>query len=731
MIRSLILAGVSAAALAVSAPALAAPAYSLHASAALDAHGHSQVEATAEAGADEGSDAPPMTFGTWGFDPATLDPAIKPGDDFNAYVNGKWQRDNVLPPEYTRYGSFNHLSEKATEDVQALIKELASTPQAAGSAEQRIVDAYNAYLDTAAIDAKGLAPAYPYLSEIFAAPDLTALTALFARPGVPGMVGGGITIDDKDPDAYIPSMGFSGMGMPDRDLYLVDSEQNREIQAKYKDFLTFMLGKAGYADPGAAAEAVYAFEHKVAQLEWAPVAMRNSDVTYNKLSRAELIALAPQYPLQKLLDAQGLGNVEYFLAPQIPPSAEKIAQLGLTPEYLSQIGGGLPAMMDLLTKTPLATLKAFMAARFLSAHADTLPGDIDQANFDFYGKVLNGAQEQRPRWKRAIDTVESQLGEVLGKTYAERYFPASSKSEMEGLVENLRKALRQSIEQNDWMSAETKAQAEAKLTSFFPKIGYPDKFETYQGLEISATDPLGNAVSATDWQWKKDLSRLGKLMDRAEWFMLPQTVNAYYNPSFNEIVFPAAILQQPFFGPDADMAVNYGAIGGVIGHEMGHGFDDQGSKYDAKGKLEDWWTDADRKAFDAKGDQLAAQYDKYCPLDDGKTCVNGRLTLGENIGDLSGLSLAYRAYKMSLGGKEDKVIDGLTGDQRFFLAWAQVWREMMRPERLRQQMLTDPHSPAQFRVNGPVRNVDAWYEAFGVKPGDRLYLPPEQRVHIW
>jgi putative endopeptidase len=706
MIRSILVAGVSAAALALSVPAFAQD-------------------------GDEASDAPEMTFGSWGIDPASLDSTIDPGDDFFAYVNGKWVRDNPIPPAYTRYGAFNYLDEKSKVDVKGLIDELVATSHPAGSSEQRIVDAYRAYVDTATIDAKGLAPAYPYLTRIFEAKDLSELAVLFAEPGYPGMVGATITIDDKDPESYIPSMGFSGMGLPDRDMYLVDSEKNREVQAKYKDLLTFMLAKAGYADSRAAAETVYAFEHEVAEVEWARTAMRNSDLTYHKLSRAELIALAQEFPAAKLLDASGLGKVEYFLAPQIPPTADDVQKVGLTADDLSEIGGGLPAMMKLLTDTPLATLKAFMASRFLSAHADVLPSEIDAANFDFYGKVLNGAEEQRPRWKRAIETVEGQLGEVLGKTYAERYFPASSKASMQELVGNLEKALGQSLEHNSWMSADTKAQAEAKLKSFFPKIGYPDKFETYDGLGISPSDALGNAIAATEWQWNKDVSRLGKPMDRAEWFMLPQTVNAYYNPSFNEIVFPAAILQQPFFGPNADLAVNYGAIGGVIGHEMGHGFDDQGSKFDSTGKLEDWWTQADRKAFDTLGGKLAVQYDKYCPLDEGKTCVNGRLTLGENIGDLSGLSLAYRAYKMALDGKEAPVIDGLTGDQRFFLAWAQVWRASIRPERLRQQMLTDPHSPAEFRVNGPLRNVDAWYKAFNVEPGDALYLPPEERVHIW
>lgn len=705
MIRSVLIAGASAVALALSAPALA------------------QDETTPA--------VPEMTFGTWGFDPATLDPSVKPGDDFFAYVNGKWVRENPIPAEFSRYGSFTFLDEKSKRDISTLIEELVAKKHAPGSKEQRIVDAYNAYLDTAAINAKGLAPAYPYLTKIFEAQDLAALTQLFADPAYPALIAAGITIDDKDPDSYIPSVGFDGMGLPDRDIYLVDTPKNLEVREKYQAYLAVMLGKAGYADPAAAAKAVYEFEHKVAEIEWARTALRNSDLTYHKLTRAELLALHPSFPLANALDGSGIGKADHFLVNQIPPNEEKAKALGLDEATLAGIGGGFPAMMGLLEKTPLATLKAYMAAQFLTRYAGALPSDIDQARFDFFSKTLNGVEQQQPRWKRAITTTEGQLGEVLGKTYAERYFPASSKAAMEELVANMRKALAASLEENDWMSAETKVQAEAKLDSFVPKIGYPDKFEEYAGLEISATDPLGNAISAARWQQKKDVSRLGGPMDRAEWFMLPQQVNAYYNPSFNEIVFPAAILQQPFFGPNADLAINYGAIGGVIGHEMGHGFDDQGSKYSASGKLENWWTDADRAAFDAKGNMLAAQYSEFCPLDEGKTCVNGRLSLGENIGDLSGLSLAYRAYKMALGGKEAPVIDGLTGDQRFFISWAQVWRAVNREDALRQRLMTGPHSPEIYRVIGPLRNVDAWYKAFNVTPDNKMYLPPEKRVHIW
>jgi putative endopeptidase len=527
------------------------------------------------------------------------------------------------------------------------------------------------------------------------------------------------------------SVGFNGMGLPDRDYYLVDSERNEEIRARYKDFLAFMLGQAGYEDPAAMAEQVYEFERRTAELEWDRTALRNSDITYNKLSREELLALAPSFPMQRLLQEAQFADQQQFLVPQIPPSASEAEQFGLTEENLAGIGGGTPAFMQMLQETPLETLKAFMAVRFLSANAAVLPQAIDDTNFAFYGTFLSGQPEQRPRWKRAIASTETLLGEQLGALYVERYFPPESKAAMDDLVANLRKAMAASIEENVWMTPATKAQAVAKLESFNPKIGYPEEFEVYEGLEIKPDDPLGNRIRAIAWQIEDARSKLGGPVDRTEWGMLPQTVNAYYNPVFNEIVFPAGILQQPFFAAENDPAVNYGGIGAVIGHEMGHGFDDQGSKYSATGALENWWEEADRAKFDALTDKLDKQYSTYCPYDDGQTCVNGRFTLGENIGDVGGLSLAYRAYRMSLGGEEAPVIDELTGDQRFFLAWAQVWRSMQREESGRQRLLTDPHSPEEFRVNGAVRNQDAWYTAFNVTPDDDLYLPPEERVHIW
>ncbi|MFA9201017.1 MAG: M13 family metallopeptidase, partial [Cypionkella sp.] len=431
------------------------------------------------------------------------------------------------------------------------------------------------------------------------------------------------------------------------------------------------------------------------------------------------------------LTAAGFDKTDRFIVGDLPPTPERLAELGLDAATRAKIGGGTPVMLALLRDTPIEVLQAWTVKTFLDANAAVLPSAIDRAQFAFRGTVLNGTPQQRARWKRAIGETEGLIGERVGALYAARHFPPASKAAMEDLVVNLRKAMALSLAENDWMSEATKKEAMAKLEAFDPKIGYRDNLETYEGLAIDAASPLANRMAAARWQREYRLDQLGGPVDRTEWGMLPQTVNAYYNSTKNEIVFPAGILQQPFFGLSADPAVNYGGIGAVIGHEMGHGFDDQGSKSDGSGMLRNWWTDADRAAFDKRGDMLVAQYAQFCPFDEGETCVNGRLSLGENIGDVGGLSLAYRAYRLSLGGKEAPVIDGLTGDQRFFLAWAQIWRAQTREAAMRQRLVTGPHSPEQYRVNGVVRQMDAWYKAFGVTPDDALYLPPEQRVRIW
>ncbi|MCB2050622.1 MAG: M13 family metallopeptidase [Novosphingobium sp.] len=674
---------------------------------------------------------PQMHFGEWGVDLTQIDPAIRPGDDFNAYVNSKWVKANPIPPEFSRYGAFTMLSEKSQADVKSLMDELLASKEPDSALDAELVDAYKAYMNRGAINKAGIGPARPWLNAIQEAQGLGGLSELFGAPGIPSPIDFAVTIDDKDPDSYIIGMGTGGLGLPDRDYYLKTDEKSQAIQTKYRAYLAFVLGKAGFSDPTDAAGQVYDLEYRFAELAWDRTLERNVDLIYNKVSKAKLLELAGDYPLEPMLDKSGLGHVQQFIVWQLPPDEAKAKALGLDANQLAEIGGGLPAMFRLLEQTPPAIIKAWAVAHFVSGNAGVLPADIDDARFAFYGKVLNGQEEQRPRWKRAIDTVEGEMGEALGEAYVARHFPPSSKEAMLDLIANLRKALAESLAQNDWMSDTTRKEAVAKLDQFTAKIGYPDKFKTYDGLVMTADKPLQNAMEAARWSWNDDVQKLGKPVDRTEWYMLPQTVNAYYNPSSNEIVFPAAILQPPFFDPNADMAVNYGGIGAVIGHEIGHGFDDQGAKYDGTGLMRDWWSPDDLAAFSALGEKLVAQYNRFCPLDSGETCVNGQLTLGENIGDLGGLSLAYRAYRMALNGKEAPIIDGLTGDQRFFLSWAQVWRMAQRDESLRQQLLTDPHSPAQYRVNGIVRNMDAWYKAFNVQPGDKLYLPPEERIHIW
>ena len=690
-------------------------------------------DASATVSATEETPLPTMEFGDWGFDPASISPDIDPGDDFFAYANEKWLKANPLPAEFSRFGAFNLLREKSTSDVKSLVDRLvAKDPAELTNDEKRIVEAYNAYLDTAAINAAGLSPAQPYLETITSAETLAALVELWGTPGYSSPLYSYVEVDAKEPTRYSVHVGSGGLGLPDRDYYLDETEKGQEIQAEYRDYLAFLLGEAGYEDSADMARKVYEFEDSIARkVAWDRATRRNDDLTYNALTPAELDAQTNGFPLAAMLAAGGFENVDRFIVTDLPPTTQRAEELGLDAETLAKIGGGMPAAVQLILDTPMDVLQAWTAKGFLSSNAAVLPERFDEAQFAFYGTTLNGTPEQRPRWKRAIGETESLLGELLGKSYVAEYFPPENKAAMDELVTNLRKAMAQSIDGLEWMGEDTKEQAIAKLDAFDPKIGYRDNLESYDGLAITAGAPIANRMAAAEWEWQDMLSKLGGPIDRTEWYMLPQTVNAYYNPTKNEIVFPAAILQQPFFGISADPAVNYGGIGGVIGHEMGHGFDDQGSKSDGTGALRNWWTDADRKAFDKLGDALVEQYNGYCPLDDGETCVNGRLTLGENIGDLGGLSLAYRAYKLSLNGKEDKVIDGLTGDQRFFLAWAQVWRSQQREAAARQRLTTDPHSPEEFRVNGIVRNMDAWYDAFDVSPEDDLYLPPEDRITIW
>jgi len=679
----------------------------------------------------QNADYPLPTFGGWGVNPADIDRASRPGDDFFAYVNGKWERAEVIPDQYVYSGNVLALRLGSERAVRAIIEELAATPHPDGTIEQRLADSYRAFLDRPAIDAAGMAPAQPFLDRIRAATTRAQLAALMAEPGMPSPIGFDVDIDPNAPTANAAFAGIGGLGLPDRDYYLSDTVRNVDLRTKYKATLAFLLGKAGYADAAAVAERVYEFEHQIALVSWDRALSRNPLLTTNVVPLTTFESWGSDFPLTPLIDGSALGKVASLIVREVPPDAARAAALDLSAADLARLGGGMPALAKLLGATDPATIQAWMAAHFLRAHAAVLPSDIDDAYFAFYGKTLSGQEKQRPRWQRAVGAVEGQMGEAIGKIYVARNFPPSSKVAMEKLVANLRAAMAVNLKDLAWMTPETRAAARTKLDQFGVKIGYPEKFKTYDGLVIRPDAPLANAIASERWHWQDQLRELAEGVDKTKWLMTPQTVNAYYMPTANEIVFPAAYLQPPYFNPRADDAVNYGAVGATIGHEIGHGFDDQGSRYDGTGQLRDWWTQADRKTFETLTARLVAQYDRQCPYDEGKTCHNGRLTLGENIGDLGGLSMAYAAYHLSLHGKPAKVIDGLTGDQRFFLSYAQAWRWKMREAFGRQLLKTDPHSLANARVNAVLPNFDPWYKAFNVKPGDKLYLPPEQRVHIW
>lgn len=679
-------------------------------------------------------------WGEFGLDLYSMDTSVEAGDDFFRHVNGTWYDEFEMPADRTRYGSFSLLREKSEQRVKFIIDDLAETKPDPATLEGKVAAYYNAFVDTDAIETAGLAPAQPYLDQISAIESIDDLAATMASVGFSSPIAGFVDVDSKDTDNYIFYVTQAGLGLPDRDMYLTDDGKNVETRDGYLTYLTFLLEQAGYEDAAEAAGRVLALETEIAKAHWDRTVGRNRNLTYNKMSKDDLLALAGDFPLGAMLDQLNIGDQDQFVVRQVTPDADEIAELGLTEEQVEKIsGGGIAGIFDVMNTASIEDWQAYLTAHFLSDHSNVLPKAIDDAAFEFYAKQLRGQEEQRPRWKRAVAAVEGSLGETVGKVYAERYFPTENKAAMDELVANLRLAMADNLDEIDWMGDETKVQARDKLSKFTPKIGYTEKFETYDTLAVSDS-AFGNSMAANGWAFDDMISQLGQPIDKTEWFMLPQTVNAYYSPNRNEIVFPAAILQPPFFNLDADPAVNYGAIGGVIGHEIGHGFDDQGSKSDGDGVLRDWWTPEDKDAFVARTDALVGQYNGFCPLDDGETCVNGRLGLGENTGDLGGLSMAYKAYKMSLDANGDgelsadeeaPVIDGYTGDQRFFMAWAQAWRNKYREEALRQQLIRGPHSPPYYRVNGIVRNFDEWYEAFDVGPDHELYLPPEERIRIW
>ena len=649
-------------------------------------------------------------LGSFGVDLTARNQAVKPGDDFFMYASGTWYDNYVMPADKTRFGAFNALAERSEEQVKAIIDDIASRSDL-NAEEQLIADFYQAYMDTETVNKLGITPIQTSLDQIAAIKSTDDLTKVFGGSWLSGAsspIAGGMWFNRLDPNQYEMSIGASGLGLPDRSYYLEDSERFVNIRSAYVDHIAQMLTFAGVKEPKTRAKAILTLETKMAEGQWPREKRRNRDLTLNQVKRADL---TKQYP--------GFNWDLYF-----NETGYQVPQLNISqPEPIK-------AMIALVNQQPLNVWQHYLTFHTISNNASLLSEDIYAANFAFQGKTLKGQQEPRPRWKRAISEMSGtqSLGFAIGKVYVARYFPESSKQQMADLVENLRTAMGQRIDDLDWMGAETKVNAHAKLAAFTPKIGYPDVWQEFDGVVLTNKDLIGNVHNLRQYFKADSLAKELEKTDRNRWGMTPQRVNAYYNSSFNEIVFPAAILQPPFFDPNADPAVNYGGIGAVIGHEMGHGFDDQGSKSDANGIQRNWWTDADRAAFDAKADSLAAQYSKYEPIPDN--FVNGRNSLGENIGDVGGLSMAYHAYQLSLNGKEAPVIDGVTGDQRFFLAWAQVWKEKRTEQSMLNQLRAGTHAPGQYRAQAP-RNHDAWYKAFDVKPGDELYLPEDKRVRIW
>ena len=648
-------------------------------------------------------------LGSFGFDMASKDPNVDPGDDFYRYANGTWLDTTEIPGDRSRYGAFGVLADRAELRVREIIEEAASA-ETPTTDQKSIGDYFAAYMNQERIEELGLAPLEDELARIQAAEIHEDIARLMADPelGLDAPVAPFVYIDFKDNENYVTYLSQSGLGLPNRDYYFDEDEKSEEIRAAYVDYLEFLLEEAGEAAPREAAEAVMAFETALAEGHWDRVKQRQRELLYNKTDREGLKDYAPGLPWDLMLETAGLGEVETLILRE---------------------NDAIQNAAAVFADTDVATLKAYLTKSLLDNHSAFLPSAIDEASFEFYGRTLRGQEEQRARWKRGVSVVNGTLGELVGKVYVSRHFPESSKAQMDALVENLRASFRDGLDGLDWMGEDTKAEAQSKLAKFNPKIGYPDRWETYEGLEIDRDDLIGTVQSARSWDWNDQIGQLGQPIDRDEWGMTPQTVNAYYNSALNEIVFPAAILDAPFFDPAADPAINYGGIGAVIGHEMGHGFDDQGRKSDGDGVQRDWWTPEDAQAYEARAGALADQYSEFSPLPDA--FVDGRLSLGENIGDLTGVTMAYDAYKRSLGGEEAPMIDGLTGDQRFFLGWAQIWQNLYTDEALRAQLKNGPHSPPRYRVNGIVRNFDPWYEAFDVSEDDAMYLPPEQRVKIW
>ncbi|PCH63064.1 MAG: peptidase M13 [SAR86 cluster bacterium] len=683
----------------------------------------------AACGADEGASTPssaeyetaPMAqvesatpeLGSFGVDLSSRDDRVKAGDDFFRYSSGLWLESFEIPADRRRYVSFDKLRDRSDERVRSIIDDLSSTEPAQGSMEQKIGDYYSSFMAVESLNELGINPIQPTLAKIDRINSVAELVQAFGNSSLDvtsSPIDFGIDADRADPDKNQLSVYVGGTSLPDRDYYLEDDERFVNIRAEYLLHIAKMLAFANISDAATKAEAILALETKIAEQMWPRAMRRDRDLTFNPMAYADFKNTYPAFDWDTYFTAVGIDELENLNV--VYPSA-------------------MSPIINLVTSVSLEDWKSYLSYHLINNNSSLLSEEIYQESFNFYSTTINGVPQPRERWERAVARVGSlnSLGEAIGQLYVAQHFPDAAKQQMEMLVENLRASLGESIASLEWMGEETRAEALLKLASFRPKIAYPDEWTDLSEIQISAEDLFANARSVREFNYLDTLSRLNQPTDREEWFMTPQTVNAYYNPSFNEIVFPAAILQPPFFDPAADMAVNYGGIGAVIGHEMGHGFDDQGSKVDSLGVQRNWWSDADRSNFEQRANRLAEQYNSFEAVEGN--FVDGNFTLGENIGDVGGISVAYRAYKMALNGEPAPIIDGLTGDQRFFLAFAQIWKGKIREDALISQIKSDPHSPVEFRVNGVVRNIDAWYEAFDVQPGDAMYLPPEERVRIW
>ena len=642
-----------------------------------------------------------------------MDPRVRPGDDFFSYVNGGWVAKTEIPADKGRFGTFDLLRDASQDNVKVIIEESASGDFAKGTDEQKVGDLYRSYMDLETRDARGMDPLLPELKRINAISSRDDLTAYFAdamKRNFDAPMAFGQVEDFKDPTRYIIYVTQSGLGLPDREYYLKEDAASAEIRAKYVEHIEKMFGLAGFPDGDAAAKTIMALETRLAKQNMTKEQSRRYAENYTMIPLAELPTLMPNMNWDGYIEAGGLAALQLD------------GLVFFETDYMK-------ALDSIIDDTDLDTWKTYLHWSALNTAAARLTTALDKQNFEFYGRTLSGTEEQRALWRRAVDTVNGSLGEVVGKVYVKRHFPPEAKERMLTLVGNLVKAYEKSIKELEWMSEDTKAEALDKLSKFTPKIGYPDEWRDYSKLDIEADDFYGNLERAAQAEYQRLMDRHNGPVDRTEWGMTPQTVNAYYNPLLNEIVFPAAILQPPFFNVDAEDAVNYGGIGAVIGHEIGHGFDDSGSTFDGNGVMRNWWTDADRAEFDKRTSKLVEQYNAFLPFED--LSVNGEFTLGENIGDLGGIGIGLLAYQMSLNGEEPPVIDGFTGVQRVFLGFAQVWSGKYRDETLRMQIETDPHSPSMYRANGAVRNVPEFYEAFDVSTDDALYLAPEDRVKIW